>query len=216
MPAAHLLEGMILKIQRSFPEHSIRSVESVLILERLCVSNRDLCWVGRKFLVSSNRCKMVADSNDVCALLIPGPALGQQLDNFGEWQPLLVIISWIEELVRIRDRIILADLGDEVAESWEGALELPTDKELLVDIKRLGGNSRPRRRQRLATSLRLDHRTCVLIRDGSLRERSPRRRGTCCTSSEAGSPLSVTTDGRQSCRHREQAPEQQRPLGQST
>jgi hypothetical protein len=36
-PAAHLLERMILKIQRSFPELSIRSVESVLILERPCV-----------------------------------------------------------------------------------------------------------------------------------------------------------------------------------
>jgi len=45
-PAAHLLERMILKSQRSFPEHSIRSVERVLILERLCVSSRDLCWVG--------------------------------------------------------------------------------------------------------------------------------------------------------------------------
>jgi hypothetical protein len=54
--------------------------------------------------------QMVADSHDVCALLIPGPTLGQQLDNFGKWQPLLVIISWIEELVRIRDGIILADL----------------------------------------------------------------------------------------------------------
>ncbi len=37
-PSAHLLERMILKIQHSFPEHWIRSVESVLILERLCVS----------------------------------------------------------------------------------------------------------------------------------------------------------------------------------
>ena len=67
--------------------------------------------------------------------------------NFGQWQPLLVIISWVEELVRIRDRIILADLGDEVAESWEEALELPTDKEKLVDRKRLGGDSSPTRRQ---------------------------------------------------------------------
>jgi hypothetical protein len=55
-----------------------------------------------------------------------------------------VIISWIEELVRIRDGIILADLGDEVAESKEEALELPTDKEQLVDRKRLGGDSRPK------------------------------------------------------------------------
>jgi hypothetical protein len=84
-PADYLLEGMILKIQHSFPEHSIRSVKSVLILERLCVSSRDLCWVGREFLVNSNRCKMVADSNDICALLIPGPTLRKQLDNFGEW-----------------------------------------------------------------------------------------------------------------------------------
>ncbi len=45
-PAAHLLECMILKSQRSFPEHSIRNVERVLILERLCVSSRDLCRVG--------------------------------------------------------------------------------------------------------------------------------------------------------------------------
>jgi hypothetical protein len=50
----------------------------------------------------------------------------------------------IEELVRIRDGIILADLGDEVAESKEEALELPTDKEQVVDRKRLGGDSRPR------------------------------------------------------------------------
>ena len=71
---------------------------------------------------------MVADSHDVCALLIPGPDLGQQLDNFGKRQPLLVVISWIEELVRIRAWIILADLGDEVAESREEAFELPTDK----------------------------------------------------------------------------------------
>ncbi len=93
--------------------------------------------------------------------LIPGPALGQQLDNFGECQPLLVIISWIEELVRIPDRIILADLDDEVAESLEEALELPTDEEQLVDRKRLGGDSRLRRRQRLVTSRRLEHRTRV-------------------------------------------------------
>jgi hypothetical protein len=55
-----------------------------------------------------------------------------------------VIISWIEELVRNRDGIILADLGDEVAFSKEEALELPTDKEQLVDRKRLGGDSRPK------------------------------------------------------------------------
>jgi hypothetical protein len=36
------------------------------------------------------------------------------------------------------------DLDDEVAESKEEALELPTDKEQLVDRKRLGGDSRPR------------------------------------------------------------------------
>ncbi len=87
---------------------------------------------------------MVSDSHDVCVLLIPGPTLGQQLDNFGECQSLLVIISWIEDLVRIRDGIILADLGDEVAESKEEALDLPTDKEQLVDRKRLGGDSRPK------------------------------------------------------------------------
>ena len=73
---------------------------------------------------------MVTDSHNVCALLIPGPGLRYQLDNFGEWQPLLVVISWIEELVRIRVGIILTDLGDEVAEIREEALELPTDKEL--------------------------------------------------------------------------------------
>jgi hypothetical protein len=60
--------------------------------------------------------QMVADSHDVCALLIPGPTLGQQLDNFGKWQPLLVIISWIEELVRIRDGNILADLFSRTAD----------------------------------------------------------------------------------------------------
>ena len=123
---------------------------------------------------------MVAD--DVCALLIPGPTLGQQLDNFGEWQPLLVIINWIEELVRIRDGIILADLGDEVAESKEEALELPTDKEQLVDRKRLGGDSRPIDANAWPRVADLST-VRVLIRDGSLRERSPRRRGTCCTSS---------------------------------
>jgi hypothetical protein len=85
---------------------------------------------------------MVAD--DVCALLFPGPTLGQQLNTLGEWQPLLVIISWIKELVRNRDGIILADLGDEVAFSKEEVLELPTDKEQLVDRKRLGGDSRPK------------------------------------------------------------------------
>ena len=90
---------MILKIQRSFPEHSIRSVESVLILERLRVSGGDLSRT--------------------------------------------------------------TDLGDEVAEGREEALELPTDKEQLVDRKRLGGDSSPRRRQRLATSRRLEHRTRV-------------------------------------------------------
>ncbi len=41
--AAHLLERIILKIQRSIPEHSIRSDECVLILERLSVSSHDLC-----------------------------------------------------------------------------------------------------------------------------------------------------------------------------
>jgi hypothetical protein len=40
--------------------------------------------------------------------------------------------------------IILADLDDEVAESKEEALELPTDKEQLVDRKRLGGDSSPK------------------------------------------------------------------------
>jgi hypothetical protein len=55
-----------------------------------------------------------------------------------------VIIRWIEELVRIRDGTILADLDDEVAESKEEALELPTDKEQVVDRKRLGGDRRSR------------------------------------------------------------------------
>ena len=41
-----------------------------------------------------------------------------------------MVISWIEELVRIRVGIILTDLGDEVAEIREEALELPTDKGL--------------------------------------------------------------------------------------
>jgi hypothetical protein len=53
-----------------------------------------------------------------------------------------VIINWIEALVRIRDGIILADLGDEVAESKEEAIELPTDKEQFVDRKRLDGDNR--------------------------------------------------------------------------
>ena len=44
-PAAHLLERMILEIQCSFPEHSIRSGKSVLILKRLCISSRNLGWV---------------------------------------------------------------------------------------------------------------------------------------------------------------------------
>jgi hypothetical protein len=37
-PAARLLERVVLKIQHSFPEESIRSDKGVLILERLCVS----------------------------------------------------------------------------------------------------------------------------------------------------------------------------------
>ena len=86
-PAAHLLEHLILKIQRSLPEHSIRSVKSVLILERLGVRSSDLCWIGREFLVGSNRHKLVEDN------------------------------------------------------------------------KRLGGDRRPRRRQRLVTGRRLEHRT---------------------------------------------------------
>jgi hypothetical protein len=46
MSAVHLVERMILKSQHNFPEHSIRSFENVLILESLCVSSHDLCWVG--------------------------------------------------------------------------------------------------------------------------------------------------------------------------
>jgi hypothetical protein len=89
-PAAHLLERIILKIQRSFPEHSIRSDECVLILERLSVGGRD-----------------------------------------------------------------------EVAKSGEEALELATDKKQLVYSKRLGGDSRASRRQRLTTSRRFEHRAGV-------------------------------------------------------
>jgi hypothetical protein len=185
---------MILKIQRSFPEHSIRSVESVLILERLCVSSRSLCWVGRELLDGSNRRKMVADSHDVCALLIPGPALRQQLDNFGQWQPLLVVISWIEELIRIRVGIILAYLGDEVAKSREEGLSfrptrssLLTASDLAVTAARGDANGWPRVAD-LST-------VRALMRDGSLLERSPRRRGACCTSSEASRSSKVEDVG---------------------
>jgi hypothetical protein len=41
-PAAHSLESLILKVQSSFPEHTVRSNERVLILEWLRVSGGDL------------------------------------------------------------------------------------------------------------------------------------------------------------------------------
>ncbi len=134
-PAAHLLERIILKIQRSFPEHSIRSDECVLILERLSVGSRDLCWIGRELLVGNHLSKCVADRHSVCLFLISSPALGQQLDNFGKRQPFFMIVTRVEEAIRIRVGIIHADLGDEVTKSGEEALELATDKKQLVDSK---------------------------------------------------------------------------------
>ncbi len=89
------------------------------------------------------------------------PALGHQFDNFGKRQSFFMIVTRIEEAIRIRVGIIHADLGDEVAKSGEEALELPNDKKQLVDNKRLGGDSMVRRRQRLTTSRRFDHRTSV-------------------------------------------------------
>ncbi len=155
--ADHLLERIILKIRRSLPEHSIRSDECVLILERLSVGSHDLCWIGRELLVGNHLGQSVADRHSVFLFLISRPALGQQLDNFGKRQPFFIIVTRVEEAIRIRVGIIRADLGDEVAKSGEGALEFATDKKQRVDSKRLGGE----RRQRLTTSLRFEHRSSV-------------------------------------------------------
>ncbi len=154
-PAAHLLERIILKIQRSFPEHSIMNDECVLILERLSVGSRDLCWIGRELLVGHHLGQSVANRHNVCLFLISGPALGQKLDNFGKRQSFFMIVTRVEEAIRIRVGIIRADLGDKVAKSGEEALEFATDKKQLVDSKRLAGDNRARRRQRLTTSRRL-------------------------------------------------------------
>ncbi len=67
-------------------------------------------------------------------------------------------VTWVEETIRILVGIVCADLGDEVPESGEETLELTTDKKHLVDSKRLDGDSGARRRQRLASSRRSDHR----------------------------------------------------------
>lgn len=67
-PAAHLFQRVILKIQCSFPEDSIRSDKSVLILERLGVGSSDMGWIGREFRVSSSLGKnrnMVTNSQNV-------------------------------------------------------------------------------------------------------------------------------------------------------
>ena len=49
-----------------------------------------------------------------------------------------MIVSWIKEPIRTCVRIIPANLGDEVAEGKEEALELTTDeKKLSVDSKLL-------------------------------------------------------------------------------
>jgi hypothetical protein len=145
-PAAHLLDCIRLKIQRSFPQNSIRSDEGVLILERLSVSSRGLCWIVRELLVGNHLDQSVADRHNVCVFLISSPALGQQLDNFGKGQPFFMIVTRVEETIRIRVGIIRADLGDEVAKSGEEVLELATDKKQLVDSKQMGGDSRARRR----------------------------------------------------------------------
>lgn len=70
-----------------------------------------------------------------------------------------MIVTRVEEAIRIRVGIIRAHLDDEVAESGEETLEITTDKNHLVDNKRLDVDSRARRRQRFATSLRFDHRS---------------------------------------------------------
>ena len=75
-PAAHLFERTVLKIQRSFPENSIRSDESVLKLDGLRVSSRGLCWIGRELLVGNHLGKRVADCHDICLFFISCPALG--------------------------------------------------------------------------------------------------------------------------------------------
>ncbi len=128
-PAAHLLERTVVKIQRSFPKNSIRSVS---ILERLFVGIRDLCWIGRELLIGRHLRQSEADGNNVCLFLISGPAFGRQLDNFGKGHPFFMIVmlhvTRVEETIGIRVGIIHADLGDEVAGSGEEALELATDK----------------------------------------------------------------------------------------
>ncbi len=106
-----------------------------MILERLSVGSRDLCWIGRELLVGNHLGKSVADRHSACLFLISSPALGQQLDNFGKRQSFFMIVSRVEEAIRIRVGIIHADLGDEVAKSGEEALELATDKKQLVDSK---------------------------------------------------------------------------------
>ena len=83
-PAAHLLERIILKIQRSFPEHSIRSDECVLILERLSVGSRDLCWIGRELLVGNHLGQSVAYRHSVCLFLISNADLGDEVAKSGE------------------------------------------------------------------------------------------------------------------------------------
>jgi hypothetical protein len=67
-PTAHLLERIVLKIQRSFAGHSFRSDERALILERLSVGSRDLCWTGRELLVGNHLGQSVADRQ---CLLVP-------------------------------------------------------------------------------------------------------------------------------------------------
>ncbi len=46
-----------------------------------------------------------------------------------------MIVTRVEEAIRIRVGIIHADLGDEVAKSGEEVLELATDQKQLVDSK---------------------------------------------------------------------------------
>ena len=121
-----------------------------MILERLFACSRDLRWIGRELLVGSHLGQSVADRHNVC-LFTSSPAFGQQLDNFGEGQPFFMIVT--RERRDESEGLSGSNLGDEVAESGEEALELATDKKQLVYSKRLGGDSRTRRRQRLATGL---------------------------------------------------------------
>ena len=55
-----------------------------MILERLSVGSRDLCWIGRELLVGNHLGQSVAYRHSVCLFLISNADLDDEVAKSGE------------------------------------------------------------------------------------------------------------------------------------